>query len=193
MRKELVREILGKWAPDGALEKIFEKVRDIPYGVIGSRDPEQVYLRNMGTCSGKHLLFFELAAALGFEVRHFVRYHSFREFPVKLPPHLLKMLDEKDILDYHNFVRVLVDGRWLTIDLTWDMPLKKYGFPVQESLESGEFLSESHETSDPEKFKEDKIASTMSKLEQERRKLFLKGLSEWVSELRRTCPAPICR
>lgn len=185
MRHELVMEILGKWAPDGSLAGVFERVRDIPYGVIGTRDPEQVYLRNIGTCSGKNFLFFELASALGFEARHFVCSHSFRAFPVKLPPHLKKMLDEQDILDYHNFVKVLVDGRWLTVDVTWDMPLKKYGFPVNDNLD-GKISCvpiETWETTDPEKFKEDHIAS-MPKAEQDMRKLFLHGLSEWVSGLR---------
>lgn len=191
MRKELVREILEKWAPDGALARIFERVRDIPWGVIGTRDPEQVYMKNMGTCSGKHFLFFELARALGFEVRHFVRYHSFRDFPVKLPPHLAKMLDEKDIPDYHNFVEVLVNGRWLTVDVTWPLPLKKYGFPVQDTLDSA-VPCDGFEVSDPEKFKEERIA-LMPEAERERRKLFLKGLSEWVSGLRRTRPGPVCR
>lgn len=189
MKSGLVREILEKWAPDGSLEKIFEKVRDIPYGVIGTRDPEQVYLRNIGTCSGKHFLFFELAAALGFNVRHFVCSHSFRRSQVKLPPHLLKMLDEKDIIDYHNFVKVLVNGRWMTVDVTWDLPLKKYGFPVNENLDgkiSGVPV-ETWETPDPEKFKKDHLAA-MSKTDQKKRKLFLKGLSDWVSTLRRpTC------
>lgn len=185
MRTELIGEILAKWAPDGSLARVFERVRDIPYGVIGTRDPEQVYLKNTGTCSGKHFLFFELAAALGFEVKHFMCSHSFRDFPVKLPPHLSKMLEEKDILDYHNFVKVRVDGRRLTVDLTWDLPLKKYGFPVNENLDgkvSGASIG-TWETSDPEKFKEDHIAS-MSKMERERRKLFLQGLSDWVSGLR---------
>lgn len=185
MRPELVREILGKWAPDGSLARVFERVRDMPYGVIGTRDPEQVYLRDMGTCSGKHFLFFELASALGFEARHFVCSHSFKKFPVELPPHLKKMLDAKDILDYHNFVKVLVDGRWLTVDVTWDLPLKKYGFLVNDNLDgriSGVPI-DTWETTDPEKFKEDRIA-LMLKVEQDRRKLFLQGLSEWVSGLR---------
>ncbi len=196
MRTELIDGILAKWAPDGSLARVFERVRDIPYGVIGTRDPEQVYLRNMGTCSGKHFLFFELATALGFEARHFVCSHSFREFPVKLPPHLKKMLDEKDILDYHDFVKVLAGGRRLTVDLTWDLPLKNYGFPVNEGLDgkiSGVPI-ETWETTDPEKFKEDRISS-MPKLERERRKVFLQGLSDWVAELRLTSTflAPICR
>lgn len=187
MRKELVGGILETWAgglpPKDALEKIFEKVRDIPWGVIGSRDPERVYLKNMGTCSGKHFLFFELATALGFDARHFVRAHGFREFPAELPPHLSKMLEEKDIPDYHNFVKVLVDGLWLTVDVTWPLPLKKHGFPVQESLDDAAVPSDGLEVGEPEKFKEEKIAS-MPETERERRKLFLQGLSEWVSSLR---------
>lgn len=169
--------------------KIFEKVRDISYGTIESRDPEQVYLKNKGTCSGKHFLFYELVSGLGFKSKHFVCSHKFRQFKVKFPPRLQEILKENDILDYHNFVKVFVNGKWLTIDVTWDLPLKKYGFPVQENwdgktdIELSVVPIEIWEVKNPEKFKEEKLA-LMPKKEQKIRKLFIQKLSEWVSTLR---------
>jgi hypothetical protein len=122
MRKELIDEILKKWtaglSKDDRLVEIFYRVRDIPYGTIGSRDPEQVYLKNKGTCSGKHFLFYELVEGLGFKSKHFICSHKFRQFKVEFPTQLREILKENDVLDYHNFVKVFVNGRWLMVDLT---------------------------------------------------------------------------
>ena len=32
----------------------------------------------------------------------------------------------------HLAVKALIDGRWVLVDATWDLPLKKAGFPVNE-------------------------------------------------------------
>src|SRR3990172_5330811 len=137
MKKEFINEIVEKWTGNlskkQALIKIFEKVRDIPYGTIGSRDPKQVYFKNKGTCSGKHMLFYELVTGLEIRAKHFICSHKFEQSRIKFPPQLQEILKENDVLDYHNFVKVFADNKWLTIDLTWDLPLKKYGFPVHEN------------------------------------------------------------
>lgn len=69
MKPELRKKIIQEWANDLPLKKniikLFEKVRDIPYGDIGSRDPQDVYKKNKGTCSGKHELLKELYKELG--------------------------------------------------------------------------------------------------------------------------------
>lgn len=193
MKKAVVVAILKKWtnglSGEKALIRIFEKVRDIPYGTIGSRDPEQVYLKRRGTCSGKNFLFYELASGLGFKTKHFVCSHKFRQLKVKFPVQLREMLKEDDFLDYHNFVKVFVNNKWLTVDVTWDLPLKKYGFPVQENWDGksdttfGVTPIKIYEVANPETFKEEKIA-LMPKNEQEIRKVFIQRLSDWVSTLR---------
>jgi hypothetical protein len=192
MKTELMNEILKKWinglSKEKALTKIFLKVRDIPYGTIGSRDPEQVYFKNRGTCSGKHILFYELVTTLGFKVRQFVSLHKFNQSKIKFSPSLQEMLKENDVLDYTHFVKILVGDKWLAVNLTWDLPLKKYGFPVYEWDGKSDtqlyFVPiETWEVKDSEKFKEEKIA-LMSKKEQKIRKLFIQKLSEWVSTLR---------
>jgi hypothetical protein len=170
------------------LVRLFEKVRDIPYGTTGSRDPEQVYLKNMGTCSGKHFLLYELLIALGFEVKQFVCSHKFKSFTVKFPQKLQELLN-CDFLDYHNFLKVMINGKLLIMDATWDLPLKKYGFPVKEKWDGktdtmlGVVPIQSWETKDPEKFKEDKIGQ-MPQAEQEARKIFIRELSAWTATLR---------
>ena len=63
MKKEIGR-ILSEWTQglnrEQTVLRVFEKVRDIPYGTIGSRDPLKVYLMGSGTCSGKHFLLAAL-------------------------------------------------------------------------------------------------------------------------------------
>lgn len=192
MRKELISEILKSWTDDlpkeKALIKIFEKVRDIPYGIIGNRDPEQVYIKNKGTCSGKHILFYELVTALGFKAKQFVSLHKFNQSKIKFPPDLQEMLKENEILDYTHFVKVFVGNKWLTICLTWDIPLKKHGFPVNEwdgkkDTQLYFVPIETWEVEDAGKFKEEKIV-LMSKKDREIRKVFIEKLSEWISTLR---------
>ena len=193
MNKELIDKILKDWiggpSKKEALIRIFEKVRDIPYGVIGTRNPEQVYLKNMGTCSGKHFLFFELATNLKFQVKHFVCSHKFSQLKANFPPQIQDILKNNDVLDYHNFVKVFTNNRWVLIDLTWDSPLKRYGFSIQEYWDGksdtsiGVMPIEVWETENPTQFKEDKLALTTKK-DQEVRMLFLQKLSEWFSTLR---------
>ncbi|HDP97411.1 MAG TPA: transglutaminase domain-containing protein [Euryarchaeota archaeon] len=78
--------------------RIFEWVRDIPYGVIDSRDPADVYARHRGTCSGKHLLLAQLLEHMGMEVRHVIAFHRYSELPMETeyPKNLRELLDSGD-------------------------------------------------------------------------------------------------
>lgn len=35
--------------------------------------------------------------------------------------------------DFHNYTRISVDGRWINVDATFDKPLSRYGFVVNEN------------------------------------------------------------
>ena len=70
-------EILKDWdVYDMALNlqivKIFENVRDIPFGSISSRNPIDVYKANKGTCSGKHFLIKELYKGIGLKTKDMI-------------------------------------------------------------------------------------------------------------------------
>ena len=76
-RKKIIEDWTGNSSKDKKVVLLFEKVRDIPYGDIGSRDPKAVFENNKGTCSGKHELLKELYQELGIEVKDFIAMHKF--------------------------------------------------------------------------------------------------------------------
>jgi hypothetical protein len=168
---------------------IFKKVRDIPYGDIGSRDPDDILENNMGTCSGKHSLLKKLYENAGIECKNFVALHKFIDLPIKYPSNLMDILNKSDIIDPHNFIKIKIDNKWITVDATWDKTLKKYGFPVTENWNGKSSMNlcviplDIEEVADPIKYKEQKLSLLPKKI-QEDRKLFLKSLSIWLNKIR---------
>ncbi len=189
------KEIINKWTGDESPEQkvitLFEKVRDIPYGDIGSRDPIEVYKQSKGTCSGKHELLKWLYKELGLQVKDYIIMHRFKQLPVKFPDKIQNMLDCADIVDPHNYFKVKIGSNWVTVDVTWDKPLQKLGFPVNENWDGKSDMEiavalggKTYESDDPITFKKELI-SDIPEQTQNDRKLFLKELTKWLDELRR--------
>ena len=142
MDPELKDKILGAWGidgltPDQQVIRIFERVRDIPFGRMGSRDPRDVYESNKGTCSGKNFLLKALYRGLGLRTKDMICLQRWKDliwFPddtygiVELPDALRQMLERTEIIDFHNYVALLREERWIQIDATIDPPLSKVGF-----------------------------------------------------------------
>ncbi|MEA3342940.1 MAG: hypothetical protein U9Q92_02140 [archaeon] len=193
MDSELRKKIINKWTDDLALNekiiKLAEKAIDIPYGDIGSRNPKDVYENNKGTCSGKHELLKELYQELGIRTKSFIAMHRFKDLNIDFPDKIKDVLNRSDIIDFHNFFKILVDNKWITIDITWDRPLKEWGFPVNENWDGisdmmlGIVPIMIFEVEDPIKIKRQKIQE-LPKQVQKDRKVFLKKLTEWFNELR---------
>lgn len=193
MESNLRKEIISEWADDLSIEKqiivLFEKVRDIPYGEIGSRDPYDVYKNNKGTCSGKHELLKELYQELGIKTKDFIAMHRFKDLKVDFPDNIKEILYRSDIVDPHNFFKINSNSKWITIDITWDMPLNKFGFPVNKNWDGKSDMKicvvpiNVIETKNPIEFKKQEIAKLSDKT-QEDRKLFLKELTKWADTLR---------
>ncbi|MFW5935899.1 MAG: transglutaminase domain-containing protein [Candidatus Hadarchaeota archaeon] len=174
------------------LVAIFEKVRDIPYGTLGSasRDPLEVYRNNRGTCSGKHFLLRDLLLSLDIKVKDMVCFHYYSQMPrsIDYPPQLMQLLeDNKGVPDYHNYLQVY-NGDWLTVDATFDYPLKDYFVVNEWDGKTDTRLSvkpvEMWEVDDAENFK----MYLLNKLPpdvQKGRKRFLQKFSEWLEVLRR--------
>lgn len=146
MDRELKDEVLAAWGITGLsldqqVVEIFKRVRDIPFGRMGSRDPKDVYERNKGTCSGKNFLLKALYEGLGLTTKDMIclqRWKDLTWFPddtygiVELPGELRQMLERFEIVDFHNYVAVLREGRWVRVDATIDLPLTKVGFYTTE-------------------------------------------------------------
>lgn len=169
--------------------ELFELVRDIPYGNIGSRNPQDVFKQRMGTCSGKHALLKYLFQAARVEVSDIIVMHAFNDLPVSFPDHIFKLFDSGDILDPHNIIRIRSEGEWQIVDATWDSPLERFGFPVTRDWDGKSKMElcvvgrDTYEVSDPIVAKKEMI-NDLPKEMQRRRKLFLKSLTEWLAEVR---------
>lgn len=184
------QKIINSWAKNQSFNDtvitLFEKVRDIPYGDIGSRDPLQVYKQQKGTCSGKHALLKNLYLTLKIPVKDGIIMHSFNELSVVFSENIQQLLKESTIMDPHNFIKIKRNNTWITLDATWDIGLKKVGFPVNENWNGFENLAisvakggEIYDTENATKLKQ-QLISEMPEKEQESRKLFLKKLTNWL-------------
>ena len=116
--------------------KIFENIRDIPFVVTwitdSERGPVELLLRNKGTCSPKHFLLGMMYQRLGIPVKY--GSYPFRWGDLKVDyPENLKNLAEKLPVVPHLALKAYINNTWVLLDATWDPPLKKVGFPVNET------------------------------------------------------------
>ncbi|MCK4555384.1 MAG: hypothetical protein KAT83_02150 [Candidatus Aenigmarchaeota archaeon] len=188
-RKKILNKLVGNIPLNDKITKLFEIVRDIPYGDIGSRDPWDVYEKNRGTCSGKHELLKELYKELGIQVKDFIAMHKFNDLKIDFPSDIKEVLNRTKIIDPHNFFKILIDDKWICVDITWDKPLKKLGFVVNENWDGKTDMElcvipiEILETEDPIGLKKKKICELPEQVQLDR-KLFLKKMTEWFDSVR---------
>ena len=120
---------------------IFNRVRDIPYAVIPElrnpyTGPLKILKMNKGSCSPKHFLLGELYENMGIRTRYFsypIYWKDLIDMGIELPSELLTIARNHRILDYHLCLKIQIDRKWILVDATWDPPLKKVGFPVNEN------------------------------------------------------------
>jgi hypothetical protein len=189
-----ISQILDTWVAGVSEEeapiRVFENVRDIPYGTIGSRDPLSVFEMNRGTCSGKHFLLGDLYRMMGISVKDMVARHMYADLPRRIEyPNELKDLVSRGqgIPDYHNFIKVYFNGRWSILDATFDRGLRDY-FVVNEwrGMKDTELSVEAQdvwEVTHPRDFKISKLSKLAPEV-QRKREAFLRGFSEWLETLR---------
>lgn len=169
--------------------KLFERVRDFPFEYPASRDPREILQRGRGSCSGKHYLLAEFFRQHGIPVRHMACTHQFNDSPLPFPDAMLELLAKNEIHDVHDYLQIQIDGNWVDVDATWELPLRDFGFPVTEDWdgESSMLLTvipdEHHQLDiDPEKEKEE-ILSRLTPRQRKLRQQFLEALSKWVAEI----------
>lgn len=182
-------ERFTKLSPKKRPVAAYEFVRDIAYGDIGSRNPLDVLRARKGTCSGKHALLKLLLEALGIDVQSWFAMHDFGQFPIHPWPDALADFQGKHIPDYHDFLKVKVDGNWLTIDAVFDKPLTTLGFPALEwdgetnmelPVRASEVFPAEGEMDEHKK----RLIATLPNDQQQARKRFLSALTEWLDAQR---------
>lgn len=112
---------------------VYHAVRKIPYGSTGERDPVKVIANNLGSCSGKHILLRDLLREVGWEAEIITMFTYFnRGIPSHpaMPTDIRAMIEDDDVCDFHQYVRVRIGKDWRKLDATWHDALIPYGFPV---------------------------------------------------------------
>jgi len=191
---------VGGGAPEREAVRVFERVRDIPFGQMGSRDPAEVYRRNKGTCSGKNLLLRELLQRIGLQARDMIclqRWKDITWFPddtyglVRFPDELVRMLQETEIVDFHNYVELRVGERWVTLDATIDPPLRRLGFHTTERWDGRSSMplcfAGSHKVwscGDDGLARKAELTARLPDESRAARKRFLVRLTAWIDDLR---------
>ena len=119
-----------------AMIAVYNKIRDIRYGILPELNHPTGYLRiletNMGSCTPKHLLMRSIYERLGLNVLYAVYPYRWAEFEELYPKELWK-LALKMAPAFHLACRVEINGRYVLVDATVDPPLGRIGLPVNES------------------------------------------------------------
>ncbi len=136
---KIILKTFTEWTKDLDLKesriKIFENIRDVPYVVTWITDPErgpvELLLQNKGTCSPKHFLLGMMYQKLGIPVKYGSYPFRWGDLKVDYPENLKKMVNKLPVIP-HLALKAYINKAWVLLDATWDPPLKKVGFPVNE-------------------------------------------------------------
>ncbi len=193
MERDPMRAVFEEWTRGrdemAARITLFERVRDLPYRYPASRDPMEVLRSGGGSCSGKHYLLGELYRLLGLKVRHMMCTHRFNESPLPFPEDMQALLIKNEIVDVHDYLQIAVGDEWIDVDVTWELGLREFGFPVTDEWDGRSSMlltvspdEHSKVEGDPAKVKDEMLAR-LTPRQRALRKQFLEALSKWVGEL----------
>jgi hypothetical protein len=139
--EDIVVDTFHSWTKgQGELKKrisVFNRIRDIPYAIIpqmrNSLDGPRMLLKEMrGSCSPKHFLLGRMFQMLDLKVRYVTYPFLYSELGTGYPKELADLAARMPI-EYHLACKCFIDGRWVLVDATWDPPLGKAGFPINET------------------------------------------------------------
>ncbi|MDD5084938.1 MAG: transglutaminase domain-containing protein [Candidatus Omnitrophica bacterium] len=141
MNEDIVAEKFKEWTK-GLSEKeariaVFEHVRDIPYLIVPRlkdphKGPSGILLEGKGSCTPKHFLLALMFKKLDIPVKFATYIFSWNDPDITYPPGLRKLAKVLP-LEYHLACKAFINNKWIIIDTTWDPPLKRVGFPVNET------------------------------------------------------------
>ena len=85
-----------------------------------------------GSCSPKHFLLGRMFEMLRIPTQYVTYPFSWNVTSVAYPPELRKLAEDVPI-GYHLACKARIENQWVVVDATWDRPLARVGFPVNES------------------------------------------------------------
>jgi len=105
----------------------FRLVQNVPYKLTSWKgDPDSLFTLGQGDCRHKSAALLRLLRAWKFEARPLLVPFDWKDLPI--PSAVLEpLLETRGI---HDSVEVVVDGKFVLIDPTWDPALASAGFPV---------------------------------------------------------------
>jgi len=179
-------------SPQERLVCAYLSIRDIPYGSPNSPSPSTVIERNRGTGKGKHMLLKMVLLSLGYEVKQFWARHDFSRLPIHPWPDALTAFRGEKITGFHDFLKVRIGDRWVTVDATYDAPLERLGFPVYAWDGLGDIplpvaVEETFPVEEPIDEHKRKLVAALPETMRQKRKEFLKTLKKWLEEERSRC------
>jgi hypothetical protein len=115
---------------------IFSHIRDIPYSLgVPANDSkilqEQILIAGKGSCAAKHYLLAEMFRNLNLAVVYATFPFLWDDPDLHYPPQLRKLAAALPVT-HHLACRIQIGCSWILVDATWDLPLAKAGFPVNE-------------------------------------------------------------
>lgn len=115
---------------------IFEHIRDIPYSLaVRMTDPRtapgQILALGKGYCAPKHYLLAAMFHMLRLDVVYATFPFLWNDPGIHYPPKLRDLAAVMPVA-YHLACRVRLNNRWVLVDATWDRPLARAGFPINE-------------------------------------------------------------
>jgi hypothetical protein len=136
----LLNDTFAEWTHGldtrGSMISIFSHIRDIPYSLsVPMSGPktsgEQLLVAGKGSCGPKHYLLGEMFRKLNVSVVYATIAFSWNDPDIHYPPGLRELAARLPVA-HHLACRVQVGCRWILVDATWDLPLAKAGFPVND-------------------------------------------------------------
>jgi hypothetical protein len=136
----LVKERFAEWTKDldthQSMISIFTHIRDIPYSLSHpmpnpKTSPEQLLVAGKGSCGPKHYLLAEMFRKLNLNVVYATIAFSWNDPDLHYSPDLRKLAARLPIA-HHLACRVQIGCRWILVDATWDPPLAKGGFLIND-------------------------------------------------------------
>lgn len=139
MQNDIIDIKFNEWTagldPKAARIALFNRIRDIPYMIVPElRDPaigtSGILERNCGSCQPKHWLLAVYFKKLGIPVKYatYPFYWHAGHF-IKYPAELKAMMQGLPVSN-HLAIKANIEGNWVLVDATYDLPLGKVGFPV---------------------------------------------------------------
>jgi len=141
LASDIVQRTFAEWTKGlsgrDARISIFNQIRDISYAVIPEINnpvdgPEGLLKRMKGSCSPKHFLLGRMFEMLRIPTQYVTYPFSWNVTSVAYPPELRKLAEDVPI-GYHLACKARIENQWVVVDVTWDRPLARVGFPVNES------------------------------------------------------------